>query len=82
MTPRELLIGFGGSQLQVVGHFRRQQLIELQCRRTGQLPTEAEEALHEMSPSDLALMELTGSPNSPGVHDDGRNYNPLYERNR
>jgi hypothetical protein len=74
-----MMIGFGGHPVVEAGHFRRQRLIEMQCARTGMDdPGKAEMALLAMSPSELALMELTGSPNGPGKHE--FEYNPAEER--
>jgi hypothetical protein len=53
-------------------------LIEAQCRRTGQGEAEAAAALLTMSPSDLALMELIGSPSHPGKHE--FEFDPTQER--
>lgn len=76
MPPRPLLIGFGGRPLVEADHFRRQRLVETQCRRTGQGEAEAEAALLKMDPSSLALLELTGSPDTAGIH----TYDPEQER--
>jgi hypothetical protein len=78
MALRPLMIGFGGHAIIEANHFRRQRLIEMQCARTGKEPGEAEAALLAMTPSDLALMELTGSPDHPGVHE--FEYDPYKDR--
>lgn len=78
MPHRRLLIGFGGHPLVEANHFRRQRLIEAQCRRTGKGEAEAAAALLTMDPSSLALLELTGSPDTAGVHT--FDYDPTTER--
>jgi hypothetical protein len=75
---RRMWIGFGGQAVVAATPFRRQRLIEAQCKRTGQSEADTEKALLEMTPSDLALMELTGSPDTPGVHE--FEYDPTQER--